>query len=154
MDVLSIIVGYANTRKRKQPLPNPQQDTSCKDGVVLLQMCCVLAVASSLCSFTGENHNIRKRHKYIHDHDHRRGCSPDLSVCKFQIPALARLTLELIKNSVSSAVKTSILPVVSESIYFIAPNISKSISLSVNKTQKEAISVLLRNTEERNVSEG
>ena len=40
-------------------------------------------------------------------------------MCKFQIPALYKLMLELIKKSVSYAVKNSILPVVSEDVGFV-----------------------------------
>lgn len=40
--VLAIVVGHGNMRKRNQLLPNPQQDTFCKDGVVPLQRYCVL----------------------------------------------------------------------------------------------------------------
>lgn len=92
--VLATAVGHGDARTRKQLLPNSQQDTSCKEGAVPLQRCCVLAIAIGLCCFTGVKYNIPKRHKLIHDP--KKGFSPDL--CKFQIPALARLTLGLTKK--------------------------------------------------------
>lgn len=90
---------FKGQEEQEKTLKNTAGHILCEWSGPSAEVLLSLGTAISLCCFTRVKCSIPKRHKYIRYHG--KGCSPDLSMCEFHIPALYRLVLELIKNLLS-----------------------------------------------------